>query len=50
LEKTFIGRKPIQSEAEAWLGIYDVLPLGSFYQMKRKSLSRMLYSKEKFKM
>ncbi|WP_144893670.1 tellurite resistance TerB family protein [Flavobacterium tiangeerense] len=46
-----MGENPIQSEAEAWLGILYTCIKADHYisEAERKSLSRILYSKEKFK-
>jgi hypothetical protein len=46
-----MGENPIQSEAEAWLGILYTCIKADHYisEAERKSLTRILYSKEKFK-
>lgn len=46
-----IGENPIQTEAEAWLGILYTCIKADHYitEAESKSLTRILYSKEKFK-
>jgi uncharacterized tellurite resistance protein B-like protein len=46
-----MGENPIQSEAEAWLGILYTCIKADHHisEAERKSLSRILYFKEKFK-